>query len=230
MKSEILLVEDNEQLNETNRRYLELAGYEVKTAYSLAEARAALSESDPDVILLDVMLPDGDGVDFCREIYDETDAQIIFLTAKASEEDQVKGFEAGGSVYLTKPYSLKVMVSVVESALRKREAKRDQLPKLLKIGDLRLNLPSALASWRDTDLLLSKKEFAILLLLSEHYGKPVSPEFVYETVWKAPLGNDKNSLWRQISSLKRKLFAVCREKAEITYSRASGYVLTVFEG
>jgi DNA-binding response OmpR family regulator len=229
VKSKILLVEDNEQLSETNRLYLELAGYDVRTAYCLSEAHSALSESDPDVILLDVMLPDGDGVDFCREIYDETDAKIIFLTAKASEEDQIKGFEAGGSVFLTKPYSLKVMVSCIESALRKRKAKKDKFPKILKIGNLRLNMQSALASWNDTDLLLSKKEFSVLLLLSEHYSKPVSPEFMYETIWKAPLGNDKNSLWRHISSLRRKLFAVCGEKAEITYSRASGYVLTVFE-
>jgi DNA-binding response OmpR family regulator len=103
MKAEILLVEDNEQLSETNRRYLELAGYEVKAAFTVEQARAFLEQADPDVILLDVMLPDGDGVDFCREIYGETDAQIIFLTAKASEEDQVLGLEAGGSIYLTKP-------------------------------------------------------------------------------------------------------------------------------
>jgi DNA-binding response OmpR family regulator len=219
MKAEILIVEDNEQLSESNRRYFELAGFEVKTAFTVAQARAALSESDPDVILLDVMLPEGDGVGFCREIFGETDAQIIFLTAKVSEEDQVKNFEAGGSV---------VMVSCVESALRNKELKRNILPEILKIGDLRFNIQSSLALWKNSDLLLSKKEFSVLLLLFRNHGKPVSPETIYETIWKAPLENGKNTLWRHMSCLKRKLFAACGENAEITYNRALGYVLTVF--
>jgi DNA-binding response OmpR family regulator len=229
MKAEILLVEDNEQLSEMNRCYLELEGFAVKTAFTIAQARAALEESEPDVILLDVMLPDGDGIDFCREIYDETSAQIIFLTAKVSEEDQIKGFEAGGSVYLTKPYSMKVMVSCIESSLRKKNTKAGKFPKIIKIGALSLHLQSSLALWNDTDLLLSKKEFSVLLFLVRNHGKPVTPETLYETVWKAPLAGDRNSLWRHMSCLKRKLSAVCGEKAEITYSRTAGYVLTVFE-
>jgi DNA-binding response OmpR family regulator len=76
----------------------------------------------PDVILLDVMLPDGDGIDFCREIYGKTAAQVIFLTAKSDNEDLKKGLAAGGNVYLTKPYSPTVMLSYVEREVQNKES------------------------------------------------------------------------------------------------------------
>jgi DNA-binding response OmpR family regulator len=99
----------------------------------------------------------------------------------------------------------------------------------LIFAELKLSIPSALASWNGIDLLLSQNEFLILLVLFQNRGKPISPEALYEKAWKAPLAGDRNSLWRHISSLKRKLSAVCGGKAEITYNRATGYVLTVLE-
>jgi DNA-binding response OmpR family regulator len=223
MKNRILLVEDNVQLNETNRRYLELAGYQVDTAFTLDEARKALAANDPDVILLDVMLRDGDGIEFCNEIIGKTAAEIIFLTAKTSETDQVRGLMSGGSVYLTKPYSLKVMLSYVEKAL----SRRTSVPKDITYGSLRFNTLSAMAFWNDTDLLLSQKEFSILLLLAENRGKPVSGDLLFETVWNVPSDKDKNTLRRHISTLKTKLSEATGKKLIIDFSRDDGYILSI---
>lgn len=87
----VLLVEDNEALSAINRRALALAGYGVQAATSLAQAREALAAAQPDIILLDVLLPDGNGIDFCAEIRDATDAHILFLTSCAAHEDRVRG-------------------------------------------------------------------------------------------------------------------------------------------
>jgi DNA-binding response OmpR family regulator len=230
MKAKVLLVEDNRQLNDANRRYLELSGYEVETAYFIAEARGKLFVFEPDVILLDVMLPDGDGVEFCKEIYGKTAAMIIFLTAKAAEEDTVRGINAGGHVYLTKPYSPKVMLTYVERAVRLKKASSEKFPEYITLGKLAMNLPSVIALWDGVDLLLSVKEFAILLLLVQNHGKVLSAQTLYETVWKAPLINDKNTLWRHISSLKQKLINLAGDKVEIVSERGAGYMIWVEEG
>jgi DNA-binding response OmpR family regulator len=227
MKNRILLVEDNVQLNETNRRYLELAGYQIDTAFCLEDARKSLASNDPDVILLDVMLPDGDGIEFCEEITGKTAAEIIFLTAKTSETDQVRGLMSGGSVYLTKPYSLKVMLSYVEKALRRRATVNSKIPKDITYGSFRFNTLSAMAFWNDTDLLLSQKEFSILLLLAENNGKPVSGDLLFETVWNVPSDKDKNTLRRHISTLKTKLSEATDKKLIIDFSRDDGYILSI---
>jgi DNA-binding response OmpR family regulator len=227
MKSKVLLIEDNKQLNDANRRYLELAGYEVEIAFLISEAREKLYQFEPDVILLDIMLPDGDGVDFCTEIHGKTDAMIIFLTAKAAEEDTVRGLGAGGHVYLTKPYSPAVMLSYVERAVCIKQSNSEKLPEYVTLGKLSMNLPSVIALWDGVDLLLSIKEFAILLLLVQNHGKVLSAQTLYETVWKAPLAGDKNSLWRHISSLKHKLIAAAGDRVEIVSGRGSGYMIRV---
>jgi DNA-binding response OmpR family regulator len=229
MKAKILLVEDNKQLNDANRRYLELHDIEVETAYFITEARAKLFKFEPDVILLDVMLPDGNGVDFCKEIFGKTDALIIFLTAKTAEEDTVRGLNAGGHVYLTKPYSPAVMLSYVERAVRIKNASKEKLPEYVTLGKLSLNIQSVIALWDGVDLLLSVKEFAILLLLVQNHGKVLSAKTLYETVWKAPLIRDKNALWRHISSLRHKLFEAAGDKVEIVSGRGAGYMIRVEE-
>ena len=101
-KGLVLLVEDNQALNSSNCRALTLRGYNVLTALTLAEARARLAGAEPDIILLDVALPDGDGISFCREIRGETAAHILFLTAKIEHEDMVLGLQYGGDDYITK--------------------------------------------------------------------------------------------------------------------------------
>lgn len=200
----ILLVEDNEELNEINRRALVLKGYSVLSAKTLGEAREYLSDYSPDVILLDVMLPDGDGIDFCKEIRDKTDAHILFLTSRVEHEDRVRGLETGGDDYITKPYHPEEMISRVAAAIRRREMSKTT-PKDYAIGSLTLDIVAGMAYVNGNNLRLSTKEFALLYLLSQNEGKTLTSEYLYETVWKLFLNNDVRPLRTQISELRRKM-------------------------
>ncbi len=119
----VLLVEDNAELNANNVRALHLLGYAVYPALTLAEARAWLGKSEPDIILLDVVLPDGDGIDFCAEIRGlpiQTEAHILFLSAKAEQADRLRGFANGGDDYIAKPFHPEELLARVEAATRRR--------------------------------------------------------------------------------------------------------------
>lgn len=220
----VLLVEDNEALSAINRRALALAGYGVQAATSLAQAREALAAAQPDIILLDVLLPDGNGIDFCAEIRDATDAHILFLTSCAAHEDRVRGLYGGGDDYITKPYKLEELLARVSAALRRRGMARPQPQPALALGPLTLDPVAQQASVAGQDLLLSPKEFALLLLLAQHQGETLSAQALYQAVWKAPMGEDAGALWRQISSLKKKL-AAAEDQVWITAVRGEGYML-----
>lgn len=201
----VLLVEDNERLNESNRRALKLKGYRVLTALTLREAREHLKNSDPDVILLDVMLPDGDGIDFCGEIYNSVTSHILFLTAKAEQENRIKGLEYGGDDYITKPFKLEEMLARVGAAMRRREKEAGKPPaQAITRGPLTPDVVAGRALLNGEDMQLTQKEFGVLFFLARNVNKIMTKEQIYEEVWKAPLNNDSGSLWRHVSSVKKK--------------------------
>ena len=199
----ILLVEDNKDLSEINRRALVAEGYSVKTAFTLAQARNILQTVSPEVILLDVALPDGDGMDFCGEIRQSTDAHILFLTSRTEHEDKLKGLGVGGDDYITKPYKLDELLARVNAAMRRREI--GNAAKNLVKGALTLNLVASQAFVNGEDILLTPKEFSLLHLLAEHEGQSISSERLYEKVWNAPTGDDVRTVKFQIYNLRRKL-------------------------
>jgi len=220
MKGLILLIEDNEDLNSVNRRALEMRDYDVLTALNLAEARRLLASHDPDVILLDVMLPDGNGFEFCDEIRDATTAHIIFLTARAEQEDMLRGFQGGGDYYITKPFHPEGLLSRVEAAMRRR-AMDNKPPREIRRGSLKLDLVANRAYVGTEDLFLTQKEFAFLRLLVSNEGKSLSASEIYENVWKLPLLGDKNAIQTVASRLRRKL-GTCGYT--VTALRGQGYV------
>ena len=113
----ILLVEDNEHIMAINTKYLSGLGYETEQAFSVRQAEEKLSAFQPDLIVLDVMLPDGDGVALCRQIRKQRGTPILFLTAKAADRDIISGLDSGGDEYLTKPYDLDVFGAKVKALL-----------------------------------------------------------------------------------------------------------------
>ena len=126
-KGTVLLVEDNAELNANNVRALSMLGYAVHPALTLAQARNWLGNNKPDVILLDVILPDGDGIDFCAEIRGlplQTAAHILFLTAKTGHADRMRGLADGGDDYITKPFHPEELLARVEAAMRRRSMSR----------------------------------------------------------------------------------------------------------
>jgi len=215
----ILLVEDDKDLNDANSRALWLRGYDVRTAMTLAEARERLNEAEPDVILLDAMLPDGDGVSFCAEIRGATQAHILFLTAKSEHEDMVKGLATGGDDYITKPFHMDEMLARVEAAIRRRKI---GVPlKTVVKGKLTFDLIASQAFVDGANLLLTHKEFHLLLLLAQNEDKAMSANYLYENAWGQPMEGDKNAVQVAISRLRGKI-----EPAgyDIDTIRGKGYV------
>jgi Response regulators consisting of a CheY-like receiver domain and a winged-helix DNA-binding domain len=200
----ILLVEDNADLNESNSRVLTRRGYEVQSALTLAEARLKLAEAEPDIILLDVELPDGNGIEFCEEIRDKTVAHILFLTSKIEHENMVLGLKFGGDDYITKPFHLDELLARIDAAMRRRMIDKKPVQTITK-GMLTLDIVATQAFIGSEDLALTPKEFSLLLLLVQNEGKVLSAEFVYEKTWNQPLNGDKNSLKSIFSRLRPKI-------------------------
>jgi len=215
----VLLVEDDADLNEANRRALELRRYKVRTARTLAEARTQLGREEPDVILLDVMLPDGDGFDFCARIRDRTRAHVLFLTAKTEHADLVRGLATGGDDYIVKPFHIEELLARVDAAMRRR---RMGLPvQTLRKGRLVLDILAGRALVDGRDLALTQKEFALLLLFAENENKLMTAEHVYQKVWGSPMAGDRNAVQTSISRLRKK---VAPAGYVIEARRGRGYV------
>jgi DNA-binding response OmpR family regulator len=218
MMRNILLVEDNKEIQEVNKNMLRQCGdYSVRLAKNLAEARERLTEAEPDIVVLDIMLPDGSGLDFLGELRQNTYIPVLLLTALSEPCDTVKGLRAGGDDYLAKPYDNAEFLARIESLLR-----RASLPaKTLTKGRLTLNMISGLAYVNGKDLLLSHKEFALLLLLAQNEGKTISPEYLYEEAWGLPM-KDNGTLVKHISRLRKKLEDET-SGCEIENMRGEGY-------
>jgi DNA-binding response OmpR family regulator len=203
----ILMVEDDEELARLNARFLTRNGYEVRLAFTAAEARASARESKPDLFILDVELPDGDGFSLCEEFRAGSDAPMLFLTGKKTPRDEMDGLNSGGDYYMRKPYERDVLLTVIQSRLQNAERTRQKVAEATELtrGPLTLLIPQgkALAGGRDAEL--TPKEFAILLMLAQNENKELSGAAIYERVWGASENGDLGALRRHISRLKKKL-------------------------
>ena len=203
----VLLVEDDKAILRTNRRILEQEGFTVLCAETLAEARRHLETHKPDVYVLDIMLPDGSGLDFCAEIRDGTTAPMLFLTALDARHEVIQGLVAGGNDYITKPYDIDVFVEKVKAQYRQfRKVKQESAnEQVITRGPITLDVVSARAYQRGTDMLLSPKEFALLLVLATREGETLTAQYLYKKVWKQPMDEDSQALRSTMLRLRKKL-------------------------
>jgi len=202
----ILLVEDDKDIQEVNTNMLKRrGGYNVRLAMNLAEARRQVSEAVPDILVLDITLPDGSGLDFLQELRQDLHFPVLLLSALDESGDIVRGLRAGGDDYLAKPYDNDVLLARIEALLRRTA----QLPKTLTKGSLVLDIIAGRAfiksSALNQDLLLTQKEFAVLLLLVQNEGSVMSAETIYKSIWKQPSSFDHNTLQATISKLRKKI-------------------------
>jgi DNA-binding response OmpR family regulator len=195
-------------------------GYRVLTALTLEGARKHLEEESPDLILLDVMLPDGDGMDFCREIAETVDSHILFLTGKGRQEDRLRGLEYGGDDYITKPYVPDELLLRIKSAMRRRRKMVSKVPRRLLLGALELDIAANQAFLNGEDILLTQKEFALLLLFAQNENKTMGADELYEMVWRRPMNDDNSAVKNAVSRLRKKLAG---SAYSIESSRRSGY-------
>lgn len=202
----VLLVEDNENILEINGEALRMEGYAVQTATTLGQARACMAGIPPDVLVLDIMLPDGSGLDFCAEVRQSFTAPILFLTCRNEKEDIIAGLKTGGDDYLTKPYHIDELVTRVGALLRRvRLDRQSHQPRLLTFGALTLDVVAMQATLNGVDLLLTQKEFSLLLYLVQNKDKVLTADELYKKVWNMPMGEDKRALQIRVSALRAKL-------------------------
>lgn len=226
--AKILLVEDNERINKANRRMLEMNGYSVETAMDLQEAQAVIKKEPPNLIVLDVLLPDGSGVAFCRELQESApQIPVLFLSALGKNHDIVTGLRPGGDDYLTKPYDYAVLLARIEALLR-RSTQAMEYAMVKRVGPFELDLAAQRAYREGTDLLLKPREFALFRLLAENPGVFFLPEELYERVWASDPNGDVRTLYSHISRLRRKLNV--DETLDIDQKRGKGYRLVLKGG
>lgn len=197
----ILLVEDNKKVQNFNRRMLERAGFAVEQAMTLADATAFLARQAPAAMILDIGMPDGSGLDFLRELRETSKIPVLLLTGYGEAKDIVKGFQEGCDDYLTKPYTFDVLRVRLERLLQNAE----QVPEEISKGAFVLTLTSMIARLNGEDMLLTQKEFTMLLLFLQNEGKTMSAEYIYEKVWGQNMADDVRAVRYQVFNLRKKI-------------------------
>src|ERR1035437_3970702 len=201
----ILIVEDEESYQDALNVGLSVEGFVVVGATNIAEARALLVSSKPDLVLLDVMLPDGSGIDYCRELHDTTHIPVIMVTARTSEVDVVLGLEIGAADYVTKPYRLRELVARIRAVLRRPTTSSDE--DFIVFGDLKMDFVRRSVTRNGVDIELSRKEFDLLALFASHLGQVVTREVCLDTLWWGMQLSDTRTLDTHVKRLRQKIEA-----------------------
>ena len=218
---QILLLEDDETLNRGITLTLQRAGYQVTSVFTLAQAREAFKNGACSLVISDITLPDGTGLDFGKQVREAGSTYLIYLTALDSEADIVNGYDAGADDYITKPFSLMVLVSKVNALMRRLDNMEEQ-KQVMTSGAFTINLGEMKVYKDAQELVLSKKELQLLVYLWENAGRILSKEKILEYIWDSQ-GQfvDDNTVAVNISRLKNKL-----ETDEISNVRGLGYLWT----
>lgn len=203
MKYKILLVEDNADIAEMVRDYLEKEGYKVTLAVNGAKALDIFKEESFHLILLDVMMPIMDGYEALNKIRNISQVPIIMLTAKGTQMDKVIGFNKGCDDYIVKPFDLVELVLRIKAILRRGSYSIAQSVLIYK--DLQINKDEYRVLQGNNEIKLTKKEFEILTLLVENQGRIYSPGLIYEQVWNEEYLENDNSVLTHIRNLREKL-------------------------
>lgn len=183
----ILVVDDEQPLLDALQYALQREGFEVITATDSEEALQTFNEQNPDLVILDVMLPTRSGFEVCQILRRRSNVPIIMLTAKGTEGDRVVGLEIGADDYVTKPFSMRELMARIRSVLRRASSPSAPEGPVLKAGDLVLDVNQYEARLGDALLNLSPKEFELLRFLMEHPGQVFSRQTLLDRVW----GEDK---------------------------------------
>lgn len=201
----ILVVDDEELLVKGIRFNLQNDGYEVITGCNGQEAIDSAKNEKPDLIVLDVMMPEKDGLSACAEIREFSDVPIILLTAKADDMDKLMGFEHGADDYLTKPFNILELKARIRALLRRAGSKKESNSNMLTIGTISLDLDARNAYNSDAYVELTAKEFDLIEFLMRNPNRVYSREALLDTVWANEYRSDIRTLDVHIRRLREKL-------------------------
>lgn len=205
MRDKILVVDDEKDIVSMLRDYFEINGYDVMTALSGVEA-IKKAEKEPDLILLDINMPDIDGMEVCARIRDFVSCPILFLTARIDNTDKIKGFGIGADDYIIKPFSIDELGARVAAHLR-RERRQRETPKVRFDDKLAIDYTDRSLYYDGQLISLAKKDFDIVELLSQHICQIFSKERIYELVWDYDSDGDSSVVAEHIRRIRSKFSA-----------------------
>ncbi|MCI8947232.1 MAG: response regulator transcription factor [Lachnospiraceae bacterium] len=203
MAYKILIVDDETMLTELLSSHLQKCGY---TAFVAEDAEQAISmlNTYPDLILLDINMPEMDGLELCKIIRNHVTCPILFLTARITEQDKVNGLQAGGDDYITKPFSLQELTARVAAHLR-REARGKYMPKIVSSQGLIVNLAERKIFYGEMEMNLSNREFDIVEFLTSNANQIFDKERIYEAVWGFNAEGNSGVIKEHIRKIRNKL-------------------------
>ena len=202
----ILVVEDEGSIASFVSLYLKNAGYTVRTAANGSEALSQVAAQMPGLIVLDLMLPDIDGIEVCKRIRQRSDVPILMLTARDEDVDKIIGLEVGADDYLTKPFNPRELVARVKSILRRATPERRELEsETIEHGDLRIDAGRREVTVAGDEVQLAPKEFDLLWELLDHRGLVLTRDQLLERVWGYTFAGDTRTVDVHVRQLRRKL-------------------------
>lgn len=199
----ILIVEDDRELNEGIAFHIKKTGYQPIQTYDLRTAGLMFREEKPDLILLDVCLPDGEGFQFCRQIKAKRDIPILFITARDLEEDALKGYEYGADDYVIKPFSVRVLMKKIDVVLQKSPRKESEV---FDDGFLSIDFPAMKVKVKGEECAITPTEFKLLRTMIENRGQLMTYNVLLDRLWDSN-GQfvDKHALAVNINRLRKKI-------------------------
>lgn len=230
MAKKILVVDDEKPISDIVKFNLTKEGYDVVTAYDGEEALTKVNEVNPDLILLDLMLPKIDGLEVAREVRKDHDMPIIMLTAKDSEIDKVLGLEMGADDYVTKPFSNRELVARVKANLRRQGTINNAQPEEdenseIEIGNLTIHPDAYIVSKRGDKIELTHREFELLHYLAQHIGQVMTREHLLQTVWGYDYFGDVRTVDVTVRRLREKIEDNPSHPEWLVTRRGVGYYL-----
>jgi DNA-binding response OmpR family regulator len=206
MSDTILIIDDEQRIIDLARMYLEQDGYTVKSATDGAIGYKQIVESEPSLVVLDLMLPGMDGLEICRKVRGQSDVPIIMLTARSDDIDKIVGLELGADDYLTKPFNPRELLARVKAILRRSDRKAAQAStEAVTIGNLTIDPDRRVVEIGTQAVDLRMKEFDLLLVLARNMGRVFSRERLLEVVWGYDFAGETRTVDVHIAHLRHKL-------------------------
>ncbi len=225
----ILIVDDEIEICELLKLYLENANYIVEFCHTGDEALQLTKEFDPDLIILDVLLPDINGVDLCPNLRKHTSAPIIFLSCKKQEHDKISGLEAGGDDYISKPFSPRELVARIKANLRRESLSPFIIQECdepnIELSNMTIDRNNHTVIIDDERISLSVKEFELLCFLANSPNKVFSVEDIYQQVWSNDGIGDIRTVMVHVRNLRKKIEKNPARPRNIINIRGAGYML-----
>ncbi len=221
-RSSILVIDDDAKIVSLLRRALSYEGYSVRTALTATDGLSSARDEPPDLVVLDLMLPDLDGYEVCRRLRAAGETPILMLTARDEIEDRVRGLDEGADDYLVKPFALQELLARVRVLLRRVQSNAE--PRQYKFEDLVLDTATREATRGERQIALSTKEYQLLSLFMRHPRQVLTRDVIMDQVWGYDYSGESNVLEVYVGYLRQKLEA-CGEPRLIHTMRGAGYVL-----